>query len=212
MDEQARGRLRSARSNAGIGVRELSRRVGISASMLSHIESGRSEPSVATLYALVSALGISLDEVLGVKGSGAILNPASFVVKPADRATIVLDTGVKWERLTPTPDPDVDALLVTYPPGSSSSNNGGLMRHAGKEYGFLLSGQLVVQVGFESMTLNAGDALSFDSSTPHMYRNEGSEPAVGIWHVTGRSRDEAYARSASEAEVDSAVDLPAAPP
>jgi len=208
VEEEARGRLRAARTNAGFGVRELSRRVGISASMLSHIESGRSEPSVATLYALVSALGISLDEVLGFPGQSEADRGGrnSVVVKPEERATLVLESGVRWERLTPTSDRDVDALLVTYPPGSSSSNNGGLMRHAGKEYGYLLSGELFVQVGFESMVLTAGDAISFDSSTPHLYRNDSDEPAVGIWHVIG-GREEAVARAAGDVAPGTEADL-----
>jgi hypothetical protein len=35
--------------------------------------------------------------------------------------------------------------------------------------------------------LQPGDAVSFDSTTPHGYRNDGSEPAVGIWFVLERT-------------------------
>ena len=34
--------------------------------------------------------------------------------------------------------------------------------------------------------LQAGDALAFDSSEPHLLVNEGAEPAEGIWFVLGR--------------------------
>jgi quercetin dioxygenase-like cupin family protein len=150
--------------------------------MLSQIENGRAQPSVATLYTLVSALSISLDELL--TGNGARSErPQTPVVAPADRAILVMDTGVTWERLTAGPDPMVDALLVTYPPGSSSSPGGGLMRHTGHEYGFLLSGRLTLRLGFETFALEVGCAISFDSATPHAYVNEGSEAARGIWHV-----------------------------
>jgi quercetin dioxygenase-like cupin family protein len=154
--------------------------------MLSQIENGRAQPSVATLYALVSTLSLSLDELLN---GDAVRSerPQTPVVTPANRALLVMDTGVTWERLTPGPDPMVDALLVTYPPGSSSSSGGGLMRHAGHEYGFLLSGRLTVHLGFETFVLEPGSSVSFDSATPHAYLNEGSEPARGIWHVVGRS-------------------------
>jgi transcriptional regulator with XRE-family HTH domain len=103
-------------------VRELSRRVGISASMLSQIENGRSEPSVATLYSLVSELGISLDQLLAGPGADRSSRPATVaspLVTPETRAVLVMDSGVTWERLTPGPDTLVDALLVTYPPGSA---------------------------------------------------------------------------------------------
>jgi transcriptional regulator with XRE-family HTH domain len=189
VEPDARGRLRAARTAADLSVRELSRRVGISPSMLSQIENGRSEPSVATLYALVSALGISLDQILG----GALASPAT-VIDPAhqpasplvtadNRARLVMESGVVWERLTAGSDPLVDALMVTYPPGSSSSTNGGLMSHQGREYGLLLSGRLTVHLGFETYQLEEGGSISFDSSMPHLYLNEGDEPARGVWHV-----------------------------
>jgi transcriptional regulator with XRE-family HTH domain len=57
-------RLRAVREQAGIGVRELSRRVGMSASMISQLERGLTMPSVTTLYAITSALHVSLDAVM----------------------------------------------------------------------------------------------------------------------------------------------------
>ncbi|TSE16098.1 helix-turn-helix domain-containing protein [Arthrobacter sp. KBS0703] len=57
-------RLRDARQSAKLSVRELARRVDVSASLVSQVELGRTTPSVGTLYALVSALGLSLDAVL----------------------------------------------------------------------------------------------------------------------------------------------------
>jgi len=186
VDPDACARLRAARVAANLSLREVSRRVGISASMLSQIENGRAQPSVATLYALVSTLSLSLDELLTGKPP-ANHRHQTPVVTADDRAVLVMDTGVTWERLTPGPDPMVDALLVTYPPGSSSSSGGGLMSHAGREYGFLLSGRLTVHLGFDTFVIEAGSSVSFDSAIPHAYVNEGTEPASGLWHVIGRN-------------------------
>ncbi|MGW1726432.1 helix-turn-helix domain-containing protein [Streptomyces sp. NPDC002306] len=187
MEPEARARLRAARTAAKLSVRELSRRVGISPSMLSQIENGHSEPSVATLYSLVSELSISFDQLLarpGVEHSpGPSTPPMSPLVAPDQRAVLVMDSGVTWERLTPSPDPLVNALLVTYPPGSSSSTNKGLMSHHGREYGFLMSGRLTVRLGFETYSLEPGSSISFDSAVPHLYVNESQEPAKGLWHV-----------------------------
>lgn len=57
-------RLRDARQSAKLSLRELARRVDVSASLVSQVELGRTSPSVGTLYALVSELGLSLDEVM----------------------------------------------------------------------------------------------------------------------------------------------------
>jgi transcriptional regulator with XRE-family HTH domain/mannose-6-phosphate isomerase-like protein (cupin superfamily) len=57
------GRVREERLRQKIGVRELARRVGVSASLISQVELGKASPSVGTLYAIVNELGLSLDEL-----------------------------------------------------------------------------------------------------------------------------------------------------
>src|SRR5919106_1636311 len=61
-------RLREERDRVGISQRELARRIGVSASMISQIESGQSKPSVSTLYGIVTELGVSVDEIFGGNG------------------------------------------------------------------------------------------------------------------------------------------------
>jgi transcriptional regulator with XRE-family HTH domain len=195
-------RLRAERERRGVSVRELARRVDLTASAISQIETGRMRPSVSTLYSIVSELGLSLDELFsGVHGATTAASPQpSTVSLPAgagmelvqradSRRTIELETGVRWERLTAAADPDVDFLFVEYPPGSATSRNGVLMRHAGSEYGILLSGRLEISVGFERYELEPGDSISFPSTSPHRLANTGDETATGIWVVIGRRSD-----------------------
>jgi transcriptional regulator with XRE-family HTH domain/quercetin dioxygenase-like cupin family protein len=197
-------RIREERLAKGISLRALAREVGVSASMISQIETGKAQPSVSTLYAITSALGLSVQTVfeapldageapvvaagtapttvLEAIGSahGVRLGP---LVRPAERQVLILDSGVTWERLGVLPQQSVDFLRITYAPGGTSSSDGELMHHTGSEYGVLLSGELLLTLGFEDILLHPGDAVSFDSTTPHRYRNDGTEPAVGIWFV-----------------------------
>jgi transcriptional regulator with XRE-family HTH domain/quercetin dioxygenase-like cupin family protein len=196
--------IRDARLRSGLSLRALAAEVGVSASMISQIETGKSQPSVSTLYAITTALGISIQDVFdsalhpaGAEAVGETLPASSMlsalgssrgrrigpVVRHVDRSGLTLDTGVVWERLGELPPHSVDFLLVTYPPGGTSSSTGGLMRHAGAEFGYLISGELVLTLGFEQIKLAPGDSFSFESSTPHSYRNEGPDPAVGVWFV-----------------------------
>lgn len=210
-------RLREEREKRGVTVRGLARDVGVSASMVSQIETGKSQPSVSTLYAITTALGITVEELFTPSLDGGrpvaripaelpepaaeapdpapVLGPASLrglrlgpLVRPEQRRVLQLDSGVTWELLGDLPQHTVDFLLVTYQPGGTSSSRGGLMRHPGSEYGHLLSGELVLTLGFEELVLHPGDSISFDSTTPHSYRNEGAVPAVGVWFVIERGR------------------------
>ncbi len=219
-------RIREERVRQGMSLRGLAREVGVSASMVSQIETSKTQPSVSTLYAITSALGISVEDLFaaeagagggtgaggtggagsaGVAASRAVAGGGATatvlealgsmrgarlgpLVRQDDRRVLTLDSGVTWEMLGELPRRTVDFLRITYPPGGTSSSSGGLMRHPGCEYGFVLSGELILTLGFDELHLRAGDAVSFESTTPHRYRNEGTEPAVGIWFVLEREQ------------------------
>ena len=189
-------RLREERERVSISQRELARRIGLSASLISQIESGQSKPSVSTLYAIVTELGVSVDDVFrGSNGhagtrQGASEEPLSGdegpVVRADERHVIDLASGVRWERLTSHQHEDVDFLHVIYDVGGSSASDTMMMRHPGREYGIVISGRLGVQLGFESFELEPGDSIGFDSTQPHRLWNLGDEPVHGYWFVVGR--------------------------
>ena len=128
--------------------------------------------------------------------SAATLRPAAedtrspvgygHVQRATDRDVIDLGSGVRWERLTTWNDRDVEFLYAIYEAGGSSSPDGSLMRHSGREFGIVLSGELGVKVGFEDYVLGAGDSIAFDSSIPHRLHNDGTEIVTAIWIVVGR--------------------------
>jgi transcriptional regulator with XRE-family HTH domain len=199
--------IRRERQRQGLSLRELARRVGVSASMLSQVETDRTRPSVSTIYAIATELGLSIDALLSdteaapaAEAAAAAAGPphrrgqapppasdlACQLVRPEERRKLELESGVTWELLSDLLPHMVDFMFVTYEPGGRSSSSGKLMRHTGTEFAFLLRGKLKIQVGFDEYILQPGDALAFDSSEPHLLVNEGTEPAEGIWFVLGR--------------------------
>jgi transcriptional regulator with XRE-family HTH domain len=197
VDDDVPRRLRAERERRGITLRELARRLDVSPSAISQIETGRARPSVATLWAIVTELGMSLDDLFAHEADGgprpaptaAPPDPAPQplpVVTEDTREALQLATGVRWERMTAETDPDVDFIWVVYDVGGCSSPEDSFIRHAGREYGLVLSGRLEVTVGFETSVLGPGDSISFDSTTPHRLRNAGDEPVTGVWVVVGR--------------------------
>src|SRR5438045_8983187 len=94
-------RLRAIRVARGVGLRELARRLELSASSISQIETGKSRPSVRTLYALASEFGVTVDEFLPDE-------PGLVVQRPADRPASQLNSGVRWEQLVLRPAQDLE--------------------------------------------------------------------------------------------------------
>ncbi len=188
-------RLRQERERRGMSLRELARRVGVSPSLVSQIELDRVNPSVSTLYALVSELGMTMSDVFGdgtqpaprVRRSHP--HDESLLTHPDTRRVINLASGVRWERLTPRSDPDVEFLHVAYPVGAESCPEDALVTHSGREYGYVTSGRLGVRVGFDEYELDPGTSIVFDSSSPHRLWAIGDEPVQAVWVVIGRAAD-----------------------
>jgi transcriptional regulator with XRE-family HTH domain len=195
-------RLREARLEQGMSLRSLARRLELSASLLSQIENGKIEPSVRTLYALVTELGVSFDDMFsagspgeapaaaGAKlaaeaaepaGGGGERRGAAAVLRRGDGRALELESGVRWERLWDWPESELEVRRTTYPPGSSSSEEGKFVRHSGREFGVVLHGTLRIMVGFDEYELGEGDSITFDSTIPHRLHNPGDEPVHAIW-------------------------------
>jgi transcriptional regulator with XRE-family HTH domain len=205
--DQMGERIRAARQRAGLTLRQLALTTGVSASLLSQIENSRARPSVTTLYGLVGALGLSLDELLAPEPELAPPTTASPLDMDARLATLdasggpvtqhvrhsgmrpvlEFESGVTWEQLTNSITPFVDHLLVTYPPSSSSSASSKLYTHFGFEHVYIIQGAIELQLEFDTCTLSAGDSIAFDCSRPLLFRNNSdTEPAVGVWFIIGR--------------------------
>jgi transcriptional regulator with XRE-family HTH domain len=212
-------RLREARLARRMSLRALAQALGVSASLISQVETGKTQPSVSTLYAIVSELGLSLDELLGVetaapRTASAPAPAVEAVQRQRDNPLLEMENGVRWERLASGHEGPADALLVTYEPGASSSVEGRLMRHAGVEYALILEGRLTLQLDFDEYELGPGDSLQFDSVRPHLYSNRGSAVARGVWFVVGRRQQNldlpiapGAAAAAPGAPLTSAVDV-----
>jgi transcriptional regulator with XRE-family HTH domain len=191
-------RLRAIRLRRGLSLRELARRLALSPSSISQIETGKMQPSVRTLYAFVSEFGVTVDEVLFdqappdeasaslSESSPSVAGPGLAVQRADGRPAISLNSGVTWERLMFWADEDVEFIEATYEPGGASSPADALVRHSGHEFGHVLSGTLRVIVGFDEFVLGPGDSITFPSSTPHRLGNDGTETVRAIWVVRGR--------------------------
>lgn len=199
-----------------MSLRELARKAEVSASMLSQVETGKVFPSVRSLYSIANALGVSVDyffpeqddERTPASSNGSELtasemrdarlsgttpidqeftpqSPSSSpIVYAHSRPTIQLNGGVTWSRLTAMAEKDAEFLEITYAPGAMSGAN--MSHHEGREFGLILEGQLIVELGFEKYTLNKGDSIIFESTVPHRLINPTSQTTRAVWVVLNK--------------------------
>jgi transcriptional regulator with XRE-family HTH domain len=183
-------RLREARLAHGESLRGLAKRAGISPALLSQVETGKAQPSVATLFTLVNLLGISMDTVMAAdpaRVEALPVNDAVPVQRAADNPVFKMQNGVTWERLAVDHAGVVDSYLVTYQPGAASSVDQRPMWHPGSEFVYLLDGELTLRFDTETFDLRAGDSVNFESTRPHYYSNDSPFVARGVWWELGRN-------------------------
>jgi mannose-6-phosphate isomerase-like protein (cupin superfamily)/DNA-binding XRE family transcriptional regulator len=190
-------RVRAARSTAGLTVRELARRVGVSASHVSQVERGIGAFSVPALYAVAGELGVSMNDLLGTPAvepaepaepapapAGADLVSAGIVQRATQHPAIKLSSGPRWSRLTAVGEPRAEFLEVVYAPGTAAPAEH--IHHEGREYGVIISGTLSVEVDGTTTTLEPGDSIVFDSRLAHRFWNAGDAEVRAIWFVRDR--------------------------
>ena len=203
-------RLKEIRLKAGLSLREVARQLAVSPSFVSQIENGKSQPSVATLYAFAKLLGVPIDVLFESHWNGKVATETNAeighvsrnnfetptdawdesrarisAVNPSNRSLITMDSGVQWERLAATSEKSVNFMEIVYEPGAQSNGSGELILHDGYEYGYALEGEIEATIGDLVLTLSKGHSIGFDSSIPHKFRNLGSVDFRGIWFVHG---------------------------
>src|SRR3954466_7223129 len=104
-------RLREARQSQALTARDVATRVGVSPSLISQIERDKVNPSVSTLWGLVTVLGLTMSDLFSeVEGpphlpSAPAASADGLLTALGTRAVVNLASGVRWERLTAESDP-----------------------------------------------------------------------------------------------------------
>jgi transcriptional regulator with XRE-family HTH domain len=194
--ESLGARLRELRTGAGVSLRALATRLGISPSAVSQIERGVMRPSVSRLIAYVGAIGVPLSAVFetGLEkaaeesaGARAATQPGQFqfaIRRSWEVAPIRLGGGVTFRRLSPVPTRGVEFFESVYPPNSMSNAHGELLRHEGYEVGTVTAGELTVDFDTDVVTLAAGDSITYPCSRPHLIANRSATvTAIATWLI-----------------------------
>ena len=157
---------RRVRESQGLTLTDVATTAGISAGMLSRLETGQVTPSLDTLVALAGALGVRpalLLQDVGTKDAGAQRVPAGQGLEVVRRGT---RRGHTYHLLAAQRGPRkaFEPFLVTL---SDKSEVFPGFQHPGTEFIFVLSGDLTYRHGSHSYPLAPGDSLSFRGDVPH---------------------------------------------
>jgi transcriptional regulator with XRE-family HTH domain len=176
-------KIRELRRGKKMGLVQLGRHTGLSSGMLSKIERGQLFPTLPTLLRVALVFGVGLEHFFAAADD----RPAFAVVRKKDRLRLPDSSGSSdpayyFESLDfPVVDRRMEAYYASFPAGGAPSVP---HSHEGAELIFVLQGQLAVDIAGNVALLDEGDALYFDPSVPHSYRQQGRFAASAVVVVT----------------------------
>ncbi|MGA2806875.1 MAG: XRE family transcriptional regulator [Terracidiphilus sp.] len=172
-------RIKRLRLKKSMGLVELGKHTGLSASFLSQLETGRVVPTLRNLARIAMVFSKDLSYFFETEPQAVFR-----VHRRKDRVRLP-QTGVEnptyfFESLGYlVPDRYMDPYFAEFQPLTREMEPRAHM-HPGFEFLYVLEGDLEVHHGDQVCTLGAGDALYFDASTPHSYQCAGKKPAGAI--------------------------------
>ncbi|MFE6906673.1 helix-turn-helix domain-containing protein [Streptomyces erythrochromogenes] len=156
-------RIRSLRKARGWSLDNLAERAGISPSQLSRIETGHRRLSLDQLTAIAEALGKSLDELVESP------DDSDVVIRPERDERRGLTTWLLSKNDGPH-GLTVGKMRITDQAGDVSPDDLGV--HPGRDWFTVLSGTVVLYLGERVIRVEAGQAASFSTMTPHTLRSD----------------------------------------
>lgn len=176
-------RLKELREDKQLSLRDVSRLSGVSRSMLSKIELGKSSPTATTLGKIGEGLGISISQLVG----GAA--PRNVIVIRHDEHPVfrVPKTGFERRSLSPISEAgNVDFALNILPPGRSSGEFPA-HRHGVEETLFIASGRIVLWYGDTAYELGEGDSIFYRAHVPHRFDNPSNDQEARFFVVVNNN-------------------------
>ena len=172
-------RIKHLRLRKSMGLVELGKHTGLSASFLSQLETGRVVPTLRNLARISMVFSKDLSYFFEPEPK------TLFRVHRRNERVRLPQTGVDdpayfFESLGyQVPDRQLDPYFAEFLPekeGRSPRSH----QHAGCEFLYVLSGALAVRHGETTHHIETGDAVYFDANTIHSYMCTGSQAATAV--------------------------------
>lgn len=172
-------RIKSLRQRKRMGLVELGRYTGLSASFLSQLETGRVVPTLRNLARIAMVFSKDLSYFFEPE------RPELFRILRASERQRLPQTGANqpayfFESLGHVPaDQMVTPYVAEFLP-NGDHHTPGAHQHTGAEFLYLLSGRLRLSHEGRVETIERGDAVYFDPSAKHSYEPIGEEPCTAL--------------------------------
>lgn len=170
-------KIRELRNQKGLTQEELADRCELSKGFISQLENDLTSPSIATLIDILQCLGTNLKDFFNDADDEQIVFHSEDFFEKTDTE---LHSKVEW--IIPNAQKNMmEPIRVTLEPGGSTYPD---QPHEGEEFGYVLSGSLIIVIGSRSIKAKKGEAFYYTPNSEHYIKAGGRSGAVFLWIST----------------------------
>jgi transcriptional regulator with XRE-family HTH domain len=163
-------RVKALRESAGLSLRDLAERSGVSAPMLSQVERGDTSPTLTVAAKIAAGLELRLSQLLRLDEDGAVT-----IVRAGNRTRGGNKRrGHGFEVLTSSqPGQRAEISRHTLAPGGATgaADDPPMHEPGSRETALVEKGSVVLVCDGQRYVLDAGDCVTFDADLPHHFEN-----------------------------------------
>jgi transcriptional regulator with XRE-family HTH domain len=159
--------IRRTRVERGLTLVDIAAATGLSVSMLSMLERGKTGVSVGSLVAVASALGIAVGDLFHPASA-----PDSSLVRRTDQDELSIGPGVMRRIIQRSREHGIEVAALQLEPGAHTGPE--MVRHEGQEIVLVQDGTVTVHIDKDVYELAEGDSIRLDAQSPHRFANDGS--------------------------------------
>lgn len=170
-------KIKELRNQKGLTQEELADRCELSKGFISQLENDLTSPSIATLVDILQCLGTSLKDFFNDAADEQIVFSKEDFFEKIDTE---LHNKVEW--IIPNAQKNMmEPIRVTLDPDGSTYPD---QPHEGEEFGYVLSGSIVIIIGNHSIKAKKGEAFYYTPNSEHYIKACGKTGAAFLWVST----------------------------
>jgi transcriptional regulator with XRE-family HTH domain len=180
-------RVKALRESAGLSLRDLASRSGVSAPMLSQVERGETSPTLTVAVRIAGGLELRLSQLLRLDEGGSVTIVHAAQRQRGGNAR----RGHRFEVLTASqPGQRAELSRHTLASGSATGTADDPPMHepGSRETALVEEGVLVLLCDGQRYELQEGDCVTFDADLPHHFENPGKAEAAFLAVVSAGLR------------------------
>ncbi len=187
LEKQIADKIRRIRKSSGLTLAQLGEKTDLSKGLLSRIENNQVSPPIATLAKIARGLNVPI----GIFFQEDKRDEKGYAVTYRRERKRVIGrgtrTGFTYYSLSAFRSPHLlEPFIVKYPVINREPSR--LFDHPGEEFLMVLTGEIDFIYGHEKIHLAPGDAVHFDSGTPHRGQNAGKKESVCLVIVIDKQK------------------------